>query len=394
MESLEVHRPVGPSNPNKPQDKYQFVDLRETPSVSPSPDRASNTSGAFASSQGSSQNHSQSSQSTSQGSLQRSGFGPTLPSVSRPIQRPDQTGLWIPKPKPKHPVFAPFRSPTQAPTNQNRALVQGDLNKAIDLTDDDPESFGSSILKAKNTPGSKSSGDGRRKFLRSTVVPTDHSVGSQRRPFTLDSNSGRSYIKPGHGGFDSHFPSSSQSSHPFSQNSHGINHLQHNNRLQPVRVEDSEDVDGEVFDLNAARITAADYERCHGDADKQMQELLSGAVGDGEDNMGDEKITEGEDQIEGFADDMRLMPHQVRGVRWMRQRESGRKYGGILADVRCEMSHMSLKTDSIFLGYGSGQDCPDAGSNRRRVGHHSRTKSRVESRYPVSLAADPSGHSY
>jgi hypothetical protein len=30
---------------------------------------------------------------------------------------------------------------------------------------------------------------------------------------------------------------------------------------------------------------------------------------------------------------MRLMPHQVRGTRWMRERESGRKYGGILADV-------------------------------------------------------------
>jgi SNF2 family DNA or RNA helicase len=27
------------------------------------------------------------------------------------------------------------------------------------------------------------------------------------------------------------------------------------------------------------------------------------------------------------------MPHQVRGVRWMRDRETGRKHGGILADV-------------------------------------------------------------
>lgn len=89
----------------------------------------------------------------------------------------------------------------------------------------------------------------------------------------------------------------------------------------------------EEFDLGAARITAEDYATFDGDADKHMRELLSGAIGDGEDEMGDDAVKEGEEIVKGFAADIRLMPHQVRGVRWMRNRESGRKYGGILADV-------------------------------------------------------------
>ena len=92
----------------------------------------------------------------------------------------------------------------------------------------------------------------------------------------------------------------------------------------------SEDPQGEVFDLTAVKYTQADFERYDGDADEHMRELLSGAVGDGEDEGG---VREGEDLVEGFASGVRLMPHQVRGVKWMKGRESGRKYGGILADV-------------------------------------------------------------
>ena len=94
-----------------------------------------------------------------------------------------------------------------------------------------------------------------------------------------------------------------------------------------------EDTPVERFDLDAIPITAGDYDRHEGDADKHMRELLMGAIGDAEDGMGDDAVKEGEDTIEGLAKGVRLMPHQVRGVRWMRGRESGRKYGGILADV-------------------------------------------------------------
>ncbi|WVO16853.1 hypothetical protein L204_104539 [Cryptococcus depauperatus] len=95
----------------------------------------------------------------------------------------------------------------------------------------------------------------------------------------------------------------------------------------------AEDEDpGEIFDINSVPITAEDLVRYNGDSDQHMQELLSGAIGDGENEIGDDGVKEGEDVVEGFAKDIRLMPHQVRGVRWMKQREKARKYGGILAD--------------------------------------------------------------
>ncbi|WWD17666.1 hypothetical protein CI109_102107 [Kwoniella shandongensis] len=102
--------------------------------------------------------------------------------------------------------------------------------------------------------------------------------------------------------------------------------------LQPVVKSAEDDVPREDFDIDAAPTTAEDFQRYDGDADKHMQELLSGAIGDGEGEMGDDGMQDGEDIIDGFANGMKLMPHQVRGVKWMRGRESGRKYGGILAD--------------------------------------------------------------
>lgn len=103
-------------------------------------------------------------------------------------------------------------------------------------------------------------------------------------------------------------------------------------KLNKTNTQPEDDPDAERFDLNAIPLHASDYERVSSaEADAHMRELLSGAVGDGETE--DQGFKDGEDTIEGFANGIRLMPHQVRGVNWMRQRESGRKYGGILADV-------------------------------------------------------------
>ena len=100
-----------------------------------------------------------------------------------------------------------------------------------------------------------------------------------------------------------------------------------NNHAAPAAPAVQEE-DGERFDLNAANITAKDLERVEGDSEKHMRELLSGAIGEV-----NEDIEEGDDVVEGFSDSVRLMPHQVVGVKWMKGREKGRKYGGILADV-------------------------------------------------------------
>ena len=90
--------------------------------------------------------------------------------------------------------------------------------------------------------------------------------------------------------------------------------------------------DGEEFSnaLNNVKNDPDDHLRVSADqAEADMRELLSGAIGDGEDDQGEE----GSNMVDGFAEGMSLMPHQVRGVAWMGKRETGRSRGGILADV-------------------------------------------------------------
>lgn len=120
--------------------------------------------------------------------------------------------------------------------------------------------------------------------------------------------------------------------------------------------------------LENVKYQAADYEKVSSsEADEHMRELLSGAVGDGEEET--EGMEEGEDVVEGFAKGMKLMPHQVRGVKWMRQREKHKKYGGILADVSTNVNWGMKTSDLSCAGYGIGEDCADACSDRRRSGN-------------------------
>lgn len=122
---------------------------------------------------------------------------------------------------------------------------------------------------------------------------------------------------------------------------------------EPPQPKVDDDPDAERFDLNSVPILASDYERvASGEADAHMRELLSGAVGDGENE--EAAFKDGEDEIQGFANGIRLMPHQIRGVNWMRDRESGRKRGGILADV-------SLGGGvALTSGHGFGKDGANA----------------------------------
>jgi hypothetical protein len=88
------------------------------------------------------------------------------------------------------------------------------------------------------------------------------------------------------------------------------------------------------------------------DAEKHMRELLSGAIGDGEDDEGEEAIT-----VHGLADGVTLMPHQQRGARWLKKREAASNYGGILADV--SVPDVTPVLVLINIGYGTWKDRPD-----------------------------------
>lgn len=85
--------------------------------------------------------------------------------------------------------------------------------------------------------------------------------------------------------------------------------------------------DGEHFIID----TRAEHEeRTTGDeAQKAMRDLLSGAIG----AIDISNVDINDAVVEGFVDSIRLMPHQIQGRAWMKERETGKKAGGILADV-------------------------------------------------------------
>jgi len=109
---------------------------------------------------------------------------------------------------------------------------------------------------------------------------------------------------------------------------------------------------GEMFDLSTAGITAEDANYLDRDSEKHMRELLSGAIGEGEDD-GEEPM----ETVHGLAEGVTLMPHQQRGVRWLKKREAARNFGGILADVSLLFTVTNLLADKV--GYGSRKDGPD-----------------------------------
>lgn len=69
------------------------------------------------------------------------------------------------------------------------------------------------------------------------------------------------------------------------------------------------------------------------EAEKDLQDLLQQSFDGTEDGEGSrDEIDMSQAVVEGFREGIRLLPHQIAGRIWMTERESGKKFGGILAD--------------------------------------------------------------
>lgn len=63
------------------------------------------------------------------------------------------------------------------------------------------------------------------------------------------------------------------------------------------------------------------------DAERHLQDLVQQSMNDTNEDIDMSLAT-----VKGFREDFKLLPHQVVGRTWMRDRESGKSHGGILAD--------------------------------------------------------------
>ena len=73
------------------------------------------------------------------------------------------------------------------------------------------------------------------------------------------------------------------------------------------------------------------------DAEKALRDLMADVRNDVR-----EEIDMSDAIVPGFREGIRLLPHQVVGRKWMAERETGKRLGGILAD---DMGYVPRHTD-------------------------------------------------
>jgi hypothetical protein len=64
------------------------------------------------------------------------------------------------------------------------------------------------------------------------------------------------------------------------------------------------------------------------EAEKALRQLVEDSHNDNQ----DDEVDMSQAIVDGFKDGVKLLPHQVLGRVWMKERETGKKTGGILAD--------------------------------------------------------------
>lgn len=148
----------------------------------------------------------------------------------------------------------------------------------------------------------------------SSVIPKTFVPASRATPIIVPSNPNR--IRPADARPSHFMPGSSR---PTSTTPVAI--PTNRDTLRPVV-----DKTYENFDMHAAENTF-EYAVSKEDAEKALQDLMSD-VG----NNINQEIDMSEAVVPGFKLGIKLLPHQVVGRKWMAERESGKRSGGILAD--------------------------------------------------------------
>jgi hypothetical protein len=83
----------------------------------------------------------------------------------------------------------------------------------------------------------------------------------------------------------------------------------------------------ETFNL-PNELNLFDPRKTAAEAEKDLRNLMEGNF----ESEGDIVIDEEAKKVKGFREEITLLDHQVLGRKWMAERESGKKLGGILAD--------------------------------------------------------------
>lgn len=84
----------------------------------------------------------------------------------------------------------------------------------------------------------------------------------------------------------------------------------------------------ERIDINSPNVDPYDDRiMTQAETEKALRDFVADAYNDS--NV---EYTVEDAMVEGFREGIMLLPHQVKSRRWMAERESGKKAGGILAD--------------------------------------------------------------
>lgn len=114
----------------------------------------------------------------------------------------------------------------------------------------------------------------------------------------------------------------------------------------------------EVFDIRGIDLMH-DPRMSSQDAQKALRDLISDVY-----SHEDQEVDMADAKVEGFQDTVLLLPHQVLGRKWMAERETGKKSGGLLADEMGFVISTDVYVIPLISSLQSWKDNPNVDSYR------------------------------